>query len=87
MFCFVADGPTFREKPRSIESDIGSIVTLNCEVDGNPTPDIVWIQHPIDRVSLLALRVTFKALILILFSHLALFFKGCWFQLEFDIQC
>lgn len=47
------DGPTFKEKPRSMEADIGSLVTLNCEVDGNPTPDVVWIQHPIDRVSIL----------------------------------
>ncbi|KAI8128117.1 Irregular chiasm C-roughest protein [Lucilia cuprina] len=46
----ISYGPTFKEKPRSMEADIGSLVTLNCEVDGNPTPDIVWIQHPIDRV-------------------------------------
>lgn len=47
---YILDAPTFREKPRSLEADSGSLVTLTCEVDGNPTPDIVWIQHPIDRV-------------------------------------
>ena len=44
------DGPQFRQRPQSIEADIGSVVSLTCEVDGNPMPDIVWIQHPIDRV-------------------------------------
>ncbi|XP_011293010.2 irregular chiasm C-roughest protein [Musca domestica] len=56
----ISYGPTFKEKPRSIESDIGSVVTLNCEVDGNPTPDIVWIQHPIDRVVGSSSNLTFS---------------------------
>ncbi|XP_055841276.1 irregular chiasm C-roughest protein [Episyrphus balteatus] len=46
----ISYGPQFRQRPQSIEADIGSVVSLTCEVDGNPMPDIVWIQHPIDRV-------------------------------------
>uniref|UniRef100_A0A1A9WL55 Ig-like domain-containing protein n=1 Tax=Glossina brevipalpis TaxID=37001 RepID=A0A1A9WL55_9MUSC len=46
----ISYAPVFKERPHSIDADIGSMVTLNCEVDGNPMPDIVWIQHPIDRV-------------------------------------
>ncbi|TMW40286.1 hypothetical protein DOY81_014634 [Sarcophaga bullata] len=56
----ISYGPTFKEKPRSMEADIGSLVTLNCEVDGNPTPDVVWIQHPIDRVVGASPNLTFS---------------------------
>lgn len=39
---FYSDGPQFRVKPQSIEADNGATVTLSCDVDGNPFPDITW---------------------------------------------
>ncbi|KAJ9599144.1 hypothetical protein L9F63_010412, partial [Diploptera punctata] len=42
--CHMPDGPRFRTRPRSIQADLGTTVTLSCDVDGNPPPDIVWIH-------------------------------------------
>lgn len=50
LFPFGIDGPIFRQKPASVEADAGSVVSLVCDVDGNPTPDIVWIHDPTNRV-------------------------------------
>lgn len=50
-FSIVTDGPRFRGKPRSMQADIGASVTLTCDVDGNPPPEIVWIHEDTDRVS------------------------------------
>ncbi|KAK9876862.1 hypothetical protein WA026_015095 [Henosepilachna vigintioctopunctata] len=38
----VSYGPQFRARPRTVQSDIGSSVTLSCDVDGNPPPDVAW---------------------------------------------
>lgn len=46
----VADGPQFRSKLRSVETDLGASVTLSCDVDGNPFPDISWIYVDSGRV-------------------------------------
>lgn len=45
-----ADGPRFRIKPYSVQADLGSTVTLMCDVDGNPPPNIVWIHEDSGRV-------------------------------------
>lgn len=37
-------------KPKSVEADIDATVSLTCDVDGNPTPDVVWIHEANDRV-------------------------------------
>lgn len=37
-----ADSPEIRSRPSNIEADIGSNVTLRCDVDGNPEPEISW---------------------------------------------
>lgn len=47
----ISYGPAFREKPKAIEADVGNAVTLRCDVDGNPKPEIVWIFDPPERVS------------------------------------
>lgn len=41
----LTDGPQFRSKPKSIQADLGSSVTLTCDVDGNPYPDISWYHE------------------------------------------
>lgn len=35
-----------------MEADNGASVSLTCDVDGNPIPDISWIYEPNDRVSI-----------------------------------
>uniref|UniRef100_A0A1B6LJR2 Ig-like domain-containing protein n=2 Tax=Graphocephala atropunctata TaxID=36148 RepID=A0A1B6LJR2_9HEMI len=43
-------GPRFRIKPYSVQADVGASVTLTCDVDGNPSPNIVWIHEDSGRV-------------------------------------
>ncbi|XP_055624106.1 irregular chiasm C-roughest protein-like isoform X2 [Toxorhynchites rutilus septentrionalis] len=43
-------GPVFRSLPTSVEADSNTGVTLICDVDGNPPPDIVWIHDESGRV-------------------------------------
>lgn len=38
-------------KPKSVEADIDATVSLSCDVDGNPTPDIFWVHQANERVS------------------------------------
>lgn len=40
----------FRQRPVSVEADLGATVTLRCDVDGNPAPDIEWINENSDVV-------------------------------------
>lgn len=40
----------FKTLPKSIEADVDTSVSLQCDVDGNPIPDILWIHEPSDRV-------------------------------------
>ncbi|XP_030386521.1 irregular chiasm C-roughest protein [Scaptodrosophila lebanonensis] len=56
----ISYAPSFKQRPQSIEADIGSVVSLYCEVDSNPQPDIVWIQHPSDRVVGTSSNLTFS---------------------------
>ncbi|XP_065160289.1 irregular chiasm C-roughest protein isoform X3 [Atheta coriaria] len=46
----ISYGPQFRTKPRSLQADPGSSVTLTCDVDGNPFPDISWYHEDSTRV-------------------------------------
>lgn len=46
----ISYGPVFKTRPQSVEADEGSVVTLTCDVDGNPVPEIVWIFDGLDRV-------------------------------------
>ncbi|CAG7785531.1 unnamed protein product, partial [Allacma fusca] len=38
-------GPIFRHRPKSVQADLGANVGMSCDVDGNPTPEIVWMQE------------------------------------------
>lgn len=42
--------PFFKVRPQSVESDEGARVTLTCDVEANPMPEIVWIYDGSDRV-------------------------------------
>ncbi|XP_050086769.1 irregular chiasm C-roughest protein-like isoform X2 [Anopheles aquasalis] len=43
-------GPTFRELPKSVEADVDTNVSLHCDVDGNPTPEIIWLHESTDQI-------------------------------------
>ncbi|KAL4707062.1 hypothetical protein ACJJTC_011388 [Scirpophaga incertulas] len=43
-------GPTFKQRPRNIEVEVGTIATLTCNVDGHPAPKILWLRYENDRV-------------------------------------
>ncbi|XP_044574438.1 irregular chiasm C-roughest protein-like isoform X2 [Cotesia glomerata] len=42
-------GPQFRRPPISVETHYGATEILQCDVDGNPTPEILWIHEESDR--------------------------------------
>lgn len=44
------DGPHFRLRPKSVQTEVGASVTLTCDVDGNPPPYITWIHEEMERV-------------------------------------
>ncbi|XP_066905947.1 irregular chiasm C-roughest protein [Halyomorpha halys] len=46
----ISYGPRFRKRPHSVQADQGAMITLTCDLDGNPQPDIVWFHEPTDRV-------------------------------------
>uniref|UniRef100_A0A182NVG0 Ig-like domain-containing protein n=1 Tax=Anopheles dirus TaxID=7168 RepID=A0A182NVG0_9DIPT len=54
----ISYGPSFRTLPQSVEADQDATVTLGCDVDGNPTPDVLWIHEPSDQVVSSAANVT-----------------------------
>ena len=44
------DSPIIRSRPANVEADIGSNVTLRCDFDGNPEPEISWTFENSRRV-------------------------------------
>nr|CAD7256088.1 unnamed protein product [Timema shepardi] len=48
--CIGQNGPRFRTRPQSLQADQGTTLTLSCDVDGNPPPDIVWIHDSTGKV-------------------------------------
>lgn len=54
----ISYGPSFRAPPQSVEADPDTTVTLGCDVDGNPAPDVLWIHEPSDQVVSSAANVT-----------------------------
>lgn len=49
VYSLLVDGPRFRQKPKSVQADMGHSVLLTCDVDGNPPPEISW-THGRDKV-------------------------------------
>ncbi|XP_043279028.1 irregular chiasm C-roughest protein-like [Venturia canescens] len=43
-------GPQFRHPPISVETHYGATEILQCDVDGNPPPEILWIHEDSDRI-------------------------------------
>jgi hypothetical protein len=50
LFGQFADSPEIRSRPSNVEADIGSNVTLRCDVNGNPEPEISWTYEGSRRV-------------------------------------
>lgn len=48
---FPLDKPLFRTRPRNLQADPGSTVTLPCDVDSNPPPKIEWTNEITKKVS------------------------------------
>lgn len=46
----ILDAPTFRSLPKDVEAEIGTTVTLSCDVDGYPPPEIRWLHHEEDQM-------------------------------------
>uniref|UniRef100_A0A182PL60 Ig-like domain-containing protein n=1 Tax=Anopheles epiroticus TaxID=199890 RepID=A0A182PL60_9DIPT len=46
----ISYGPTFRTRPQSVETDVDRKVTLTCDVDGNPAPEIIWVHDDTNRI-------------------------------------
>ncbi|XP_013145492.1 PREDICTED: irregular chiasm C-roughest protein-like isoform X2 [Papilio polytes] len=42
--------PSFRSRPKNIEAEVGTRVTLSCDVDGQPEPGIRWLFHEPGRI-------------------------------------
>ncbi|CAK1549212.1 unnamed protein product [Leptosia nina] len=40
----VVYAPTFRSRPNDVEAELGKQVTLSCDVDGFPAPEIRWLH-------------------------------------------
>lgn len=45
-----SDGPQFRHPPVSVETQYGATEVLQCDVDGNPNPEILWIHEDSDQI-------------------------------------
>ncbi|RZF42205.1 hypothetical protein LSTR_LSTR004354 [Laodelphax striatellus] len=57
----ISYGPRFRTRPRSVQAEMGATVTLSCDVDGNPPPEISWIHEDTDRVVSMSSNLTLTA--------------------------
>ncbi|XP_068624377.1 irregular chiasm C-roughest protein-like [Battus philenor] len=42
--------PSFRTRPKNIEAEVGARVSLTCDVDGQPEPEIRWLFHEPGRI-------------------------------------
>ncbi|XP_028035173.1 irregular chiasm C-roughest protein-like [Bombyx mandarina] len=41
--------PSFRHLPKDVEAEVGTSVTLSCDVDSYPNPEIRWLHHEEDQ--------------------------------------
>ncbi|XP_045108723.1 irregular chiasm C-roughest protein-like isoform X2 [Portunus trituberculatus] len=51
--------PRFKTEPEDHDADNGKNLTLTCNVDGNPPPEIVWLHEEGKKVINLGSRMTF----------------------------
>ncbi|XP_071552748.1 irregular chiasm C-roughest protein-like isoform X2 [Panulirus ornatus] len=51
-------GPRFKKEPTDVDEDKGNSVTLTCDVDGNPPPEIVWLHKTEKKVINLGSKLT-----------------------------
>lgn len=42
--------PSFKTRPKNVEAEDGDTVTLNCDVDGYPQPEIRWLLYEPGRI-------------------------------------
>ncbi|XP_017486262.1 PREDICTED: irregular chiasm C-roughest protein-like, partial [Rhagoletis zephyria] len=56
----ISYGPIFRHRPISVEADLDTNANLRCDVDGNPTPEIEWINENTDQVVGTSANLTLK---------------------------
>ncbi|XP_069956837.1 irregular chiasm C-roughest protein isoform X2 [Cherax quadricarinatus] len=50
--------PRFKKEPTDIDEDEGKSVTLTCDIDGNPPPEIVWLHQEGKKVINLGAKLT-----------------------------
>ena len=51
FYGFILDGPYFKTHPVSQKVDFGEDVTLECDVRGNPKPQVIWTHENSNMVS------------------------------------
>ncbi|XP_039499574.1 irregular chiasm C-roughest protein [Drosophila santomea] len=56
----ISFGPVFRQRPVSVEADLGATVSMRCDVAGNPEPEIEWISENSDQVVGVAAELKLK---------------------------
>ncbi|KAL4707087.1 hypothetical protein ACJJTC_011413 [Scirpophaga incertulas] len=45
----VTYAPKFRTLPKDVAAEIGTPISLSCDVDGHPAPEIRWLHHEEDQ--------------------------------------
>ncbi|XP_042205852.1 irregular chiasm C-roughest protein-like isoform X2 [Homarus americanus] len=50
--------PRFKEEPTDVDEDEDKSVTLTCDVDGNPPPEIVWLHEAEKKVINVGAKLT-----------------------------
>ena len=50
---FYTDKPVFKSEPVSADAEEGKSVSLSCDIDGNPKPQITWTHDDSKKVNLL----------------------------------
>ncbi|XP_031765183.2 irregular chiasm C-roughest protein-like [Galleria mellonella] len=45
----VTYAPKFKSHPKDVEAEVGTPITLSCDVDGYPVPEINWLHHEEDQ--------------------------------------
>ncbi|XP_013197490.1 irregular chiasm C-roughest protein [Amyelois transitella] len=45
----VSYAPTFRNPPKDVEAEIGTPITLSCDVDSYPEPEVEWFHYEEDQ--------------------------------------